>query len=117
MMIQLSLFASIIPQSCQNGPCGLCEVFQGISNLINFFAFEMGPIVAGLMFLIGGIYWVAANGNEEQIRKGQDVIKSALIGLVVMYSAWMIINTIITTLATGPDAGGIRTSWWNFKCQ
>ena len=108
---------SIIPSTCQTGSCGMCDLFKGISNLINFFVFKIGPIAAGLMILIGGAIWVLSNGNEEQIRKGQDILKVTLIGLIIMYSAWLIVNTIIETLATGPNGGGIKTSWWSFTCQ
>ncbi|HHD92383.1 MAG TPA: hypothetical protein ENL06_02030 [Candidatus Portnoybacteria bacterium] len=116
MFFLISLI-SIIPVSCQNSPCGMCDLFKGISNLINFFVFQVGPIAAGLMILIGGAMWVANGGNQDQIKKGQDIIKSTIIGLIVMYSAWMIVNTIITTLATGPAGQGIRTNWYSFTCQ
>ena len=107
----------IIPSTCQTSSCGVCEFFEGVSNLINFFVFGIGPIAAGLMILIGGAMWVVNGGNQDQIKKGQDIIKSTIIGLIIMYSAWMIVNTIITTLATGSAGQGIRTSWYSFTCH
>ncbi len=116
-MLGVSFLSSIVPRACQNGPCGMCDLFKGISNLINFFVFQIGPIAAGLMILIGGAMWVVNNGNQEQVKKGQDILKATIIGLIIMYSAWMIINTILITIATGPAGQGIQTNWYNFNCR
>jgi hypothetical protein len=46
----------------------------------------------GLVFLvlmvIAGYNWMTAQGNEEQVKKAQQNIKHAIIGLLVAISAW-----------------------------
>lgn len=49
---------------------------------------------AGLIFLvlifISGYMWMTASGNEEKIKKAKSTITSAIIGLIVALSAWII---------------------------
>ncbi|MEA3463467.1 MAG: pilin [Patescibacteria group bacterium] len=48
----------------------------------------------GVLFLIlmiyGGYIWMMARGNEQEVEKAKNIIKNALIGLVVVLSAWAI---------------------------
>ncbi len=48
----------------------------------------------GVAFLIliiyGGYLWMLARGNEQQVEKAKNIIKNALIGLIVVLAAWAI---------------------------
>jgi cytochrome bd-type quinol oxidase subunit 2 len=54
----------------------------------------------GIIFLVlmvyAGYLWMTAQGEEQQIEKAKNIIKSSLIGLVVVVSAYA-----ITTFVTG----------------
>ncbi|HNQ44926.1 MAG: hypothetical protein BWX53_00094 [Parcubacteria group bacterium ADurb.Bin016] len=51
-----------------------------------------------VMFVIGGIQMIIAAGNSENFKKGQQTLTNALIGLVVIFCSYMIINFVLTTL-------------------
>jgi cytochrome bd-type quinol oxidase subunit 2 len=60
--------------------------------------------LVGTIFLVltiyAGIIWMTAAGNDEQVTKATGMIKSAVIGLVIVMSAYAI-TYFITTRLTG----------------
>lgn len=51
-----------------------------------------------VLMVIAGFNWMTARGNDEQIQKSKDSIRSALIGLVVSLSGWTIWNFIFNNV-------------------
>lgn len=58
----------------------------------------------GVLFLIlviyGGLLWMTARGNEQQIEKAKNLIGAAIIGLIIVLSAYAI-TAFIGTQLTG----------------
>lgn len=58
----------------------------------------------GTIFFIlvvwAGLTWMTAAGNEENIKKAQGILKTAVIGLIVVLSAYAITRFIGTSLGT-----------------
>lgn len=50
--------------------------------------------VALIYLIIGGYYYLVSSGNEEQAEKGKKTILYAIIGLLVVVSAWAIIGWV-----------------------
>jgi len=61
-------------------------------------AIQLIIIVAGLMafvfLLLGGIKWISSGGDKGQVEAARNQIIQALIGLVVVFAAWGIINLV-----------------------
>lgn len=59
----------------------------------------------GVIFLVlmiyGGFLWMTARGDEGQVTKAKDLMQAAIIGLVVVISAYAISYFVISTLSTG----------------
>lgn len=94
------------------GSCDLCALFQTIQNVVNFLigaAFSMVTI----MLIYGGISMYFSGGNPENTKKATKVLINAVIGLVIVLTSWMVINTIITFLA---KPGSPPTFWTQIKC-
>lgn len=51
-----------------------------------------------LMFIYGGFLWMTAGGNEERVKKGREVLVWATLGLLVIFSAYAILNFVIGAL-------------------
>lgn len=47
-----------------------------------------------VLIIVGGFQWMTAGGNEEDVKKAQNRIKNAVIGLVIVVSAYAIWNTV-----------------------
>lgn len=48
--------------------------------------------------MYGGILWMTARGDSEQVKKAQELIRSAVIGLVVVFLSYAVTNFVITNL-------------------
>lgn len=57
-----------------------------------------------LMFVYGGVLWLTSAGSDKQIKKGKDTITWAVLGLVVIFSAYVLVNALITGITTGNAA-------------
>jgi len=57
-------------------------------------------VVAALVFffilVIGGIRWIASGGDKTQTENARNQITSALVGLVIVFAAWAIVQLINT---------------------
>lgn len=55
-------------------------------------------VVAGVVFffmlVIGGIRWITSGGDKGQTESARSQITAALIGLVIVFSAWAILTLI-----------------------
>lgn len=64
-----------------------------IIRLINNLSLMIGSL-ALLTIIIGGVMFLTSGGKEGQITKGKDIIKYAVIGLVVAFSAYFITSYV-----------------------
>jgi hypothetical protein len=55
-------------------------------------------IAAIIMMLLGAFFYVTANGNSENAAKAKARILSALIGLVIIASAWALVRLVTDKL-------------------
>lgn len=59
-------------------------------------------LVMGLLFMVlviyGGYLWMSAQGNEEQVTRGKNLIVQAVIGLGIVIGARVIVEIVILTL-------------------
>ncbi len=51
-------------------------------------------IIAALALMAGGVVWLTSAGSKEKISKAKDLISGSIIGLVILFTSWIILNTI-----------------------
>lgn len=103
-----ALDTSAPPQDFTNigGPTSLWEVyciFWNISNWILSFAIIIGAI----MIIYGGIKYMTAGGQEEEVGTATDIIKWAIIGVAVAGLAWSLITIVGNVLGLSLGASGV----------
>ena len=78
-----------------------------IMNIVRYALGFLG-VVAIVIILYGGYVWMTAAGNAEKIETAKRILINAVIGLVIIFSAFMITSFIINQLirATGAGAPG-----------
>lgn len=68
-----------------------------LPNIISAFI-KLSMVVAALIFffmlIIGGIRWIASGGDKGQTEAARNQITAALVGLVIVFAAWAIVNLI-----------------------
>ena len=121
------LFFLLLPLSAaaQNGllPCGpgtakesctICDLFVLITNVLTFVMVRIAPVVAALMLIIGGIWFYFSGTSPENKRRAQSIVTSSVIGVVIILTAWAVVNTIL-------DRSGIVEmdgwKWYDIKCE
>ncbi|MDP2741293.1 MAG: pilin [bacterium] len=83
------------PFNCQ---CQLYHFFILLNNIFLFLVKWTATPLAVLMLTIGGIMILISGGNPQLYSKGRELIKWAIIGLVLVFGAWVIIQFILTAM-------------------
>jgi TRAP-type C4-dicarboxylate transport system permease small subunit len=52
-----------------------------------------------ILMIYGGFTWMTSNGNQEAVGKAQKIVGSAVIGLVIVLSAYVITVYMGTTFS------------------
>lgn len=68
-------------------------------------------VIAVIIIIYGGWLWMTAQGAPDKTQKARDVLRDAIIGLLIILSAFAIATFIISRLtsATGASLGGDST--------
>ncbi len=71
------------------------KIGQTLFQVIGTFAF--------VMFIYGGFTIILSMGNSEKVKKGQDVLVAAVVGILIAFSAYLIIDFVLNALQVGND--------------
>lgn len=66
-------------------------------NVVNYLFGIVGAL-ALLFFIYGGFTMILSRGNSEQTKKGIEIISAAIIGLIVVFGAYMLVRFLGTTV-------------------
>jgi len=111
ILLYSTAFAQLLPLvKCGTGTtanCTTCNFFELIFRIYDYaFKFLMLPVVV-VAFLIGGLLLLTSAGSETKLARGKSILWNTVIGVLIAFTAWVIVNTIIVTLAGG-------NKWFNF---
>jgi hypothetical protein len=120
----IALFGAISASSAQaavggwtipNPFSGRMDLQQVVSLLINV-AFLAAGLVAVIYLIIGGFRYVTSSGNAEAIEGAKATILNAIIGLIVIFISFLLVNYILGAIgirgglfpqATTTSGGGV----------
>jgi hypothetical protein len=63
-------------------------------NQVYVWSLGIAVLLAMLMIVLGGYYLMTSGGNAEQATKGKEYITSALIGVVLLFCAYLLLKEI-----------------------
>lgn len=55
-------------------------------------------VVFFILIVYGGWKWLLARGNEEEVTKGKEIIKQAVIGLIIVFGAYLVANFVVNQI-------------------
>lgn len=92
--------------------CTICDLFVGVKNIVDFLV-EIAWLIGVIILIYGGVMLLTSGGSEEKLKKGKTALWSAVWGLLIVFAAWLIIDTIIKWLGAGGQ--GVIQGWgpWN----
>lgn len=97
-------------------PCTLCHLIIGIDGIIDW-GFTILVFVAILVIVIAGIMYIISTGNEQEMEKAKNMVKQALTGAIIVFGAWLLINTTMMLMGTKSDLGIGVSGWSSFTCN
>jgi len=99
----------LVPCGGEGQPkCGLCHLWQLGSNIFNFLLWDLSIPIATILFVVAGFIILISGGNQERVSLGKRIFVNTVIGLLIVFCSWLLIDTLFKTLATGEFSGA-----WN----
>lgn len=89
--------------------CDVCDFFVMIKKIIDFMMIDIAPALALLLIVSGAVVMMTSGGSQQNYDKGKDIIFKTIIGLLIIFGSWFIIN-IVMSISTGAD------TWYKIQC-
>lgn len=106
----------LVPCGGAGNPCKLCHVFVMFDNIIDFVMLTLVPPLAALMLVVAGVMFFTAAGDPGSISKARSVLTSVVLGLVIVYGSWLIINSFFLVIGVNQWTG-LEQGWFSYPCQ
>lgn len=87
---------------CPTNLFGDTGVFKQVTNVILYIA----GVVAVIMLIIGGIKYVVSGGDSKKVTDAKNAVLYAIIGLIICFLAFAIVNFVISSLPSGGESEG-----------
>jgi hypothetical protein len=93
-------FGPIVPDVCKACPCGFGGVLAIVQNLINF-VISLSIIIATIVIAWAGGLYILSPTNPEMRGTANKMLINAVIGIMIVLSAWLIVDFVMKTLYGG----------------
>lgn len=97
-------------------PCKFCHLFVMFNNLIKFLLFCIVPPIAVAGIVMAGVFFIFSRGNPGTIQKAKGIIEAVVIGLFIVFTAWILINLFFTYINVA-DWTGLSEGWFKYNCE
>jgi len=77
-----------------------------LNQLVAWFYYlivSISGLAAFVMLVVGGIQWMTSTGDPTKTKNARDKMTSALLGLLIVLSSWLLIRVLNPDLTTLPD--------------
>lgn len=101
--LSLALFSSaaqattILPTCISDGNCQVMDILSIAGNVADWILGSVGAI-ALLFFVYGGFTLILSGGNEKHVEEGKLILTNAVIGLVIVFTSYIIVQYSMTLL-------------------
>ena len=86
---------------CDGCPADLFGDTGAFRQVTNTILYIVG-IIAVIMLIIGGIKYVVSGGDSKKVTDAKNTVLYAIIGLVIAFLAFAIVNFVISALPSAP---------------
>lgn len=112
--------------TCEGTTCSACDIV-GILNKAIIWLFGAVFLLFTYLMVIAGFGLITSNGNTSALEAAKSKFTNAIIGLIIMMSAWLIVDTLMRTIVGGGSGEGVSNApigelegwgpWSTVKCQ
>lgn len=68
-----------------------------VARIINV-ALSLLGIITVIVIVYAGFMWMTSGGNTEQVGKAKHILSAAVVGLIIIMTAWAITNFVLRNL-------------------
>ena len=90
-----------------------------LDEIIDFVLFKLVPPIAILMLVIGGAMFMVASfsewGGPVTLSQAKKLITSVVIGLIIIFASWLIINLFFQVFGV-EQWTGLQQGWFRIDC-
>lgn len=101
--------------TCNGADCSACNLVQ-MANGIIVWLFGFVFLIFAVQMTIAGFKLVTSGGNSSAVSEAKSRFQNAIIGVIIMMSAWLLIDTIMKGLLPNGQLSGWGP-WSEVKCQ
>ena len=94
-----ALTLSALPVFAIDNPIQFASIEELIGGIFNAILAVVGAL-ALILLALGGIQYMSSGGDKIAVEQARGRITSAIVGLVVVFGAWLVIN-FVGSLLTG----------------
>jgi hypothetical protein len=90
-------------------PCQTCHIYALIENVFNWL-FGVSAIIVTIIIVVGGVRFATSGTNQQVKRDTRRLITTAIVGFILIGSAWVLVEFLIATLMGSDTDGSIFSS-------
>lgn len=94
-------FSAFAVESNLQNPLGKGATIEIVVGRIIHAFLGLSGVIALLMFVWGGFQWLMSRGDATKVKNGRDTMIWASLGLVVIFTSYMLVNAVVDALTTG----------------
>jgi len=92
-------------------PCDLCHLILLVNEIMNFLA-GLAFVIALLALIVTGFLLLTSAGNSEKINNAKTNLKWIILGIIIIFFAWFIVDFLLTAWGYIDPLGGK----WDVVC-
>lgn len=111
----LPLFSSgwsLVPEACRDCPCGFAGVMGTAQNFVNM-GISIGILFSVIIIAWAGLLYISTPTNPEARSQANKMLINAAIGLLIVLTAWLMVDFVMKALYSGPDGTKGAFGPWN----
>lgn len=95
---------SIVPEVCRACPCGFAGVLAIVQNLMNT-GIGFAILFSVIIMTWAGVLYITTPANPEARGKANNMLINAVVGILIVLSAWLIVDFVMKILYNPNNAG------------
>lgn len=89
------LAVSATPAFAQFAPPGVPEDICTLIGNVLTFIYSIAGLIALVLLILGGIQYMSSGGDKVAVEQARGRITAAIVGLLIVFGAWLVINQLI----------------------
>lgn len=86
-----------------DSPCGFTQLIKLVQDGLNLI-FAFAAFIAAAMFMYAGFLMLTAVGNMAQITKAKSIFRRVVIGFLIMFLSFLLVQELLKKLALSSQA-------------